>query len=81
MKISDCIGILEKEQSLERTPRGRAISEIAIKTIEATLQDKKNYNMDAIQCLGCGLIVSSLLISEGCSNCGVIDMTLNIIDK
>ena len=81
MKISDFIEILEREKVLNRTPKGRPISEFAKEAVEATLQDKKNYEMDVIQCLGCGLIVSSLLVSEGCPNCGVIDMTLNVIDK
>lgn len=81
MKISDCIEIIQKELVLGRTPRGRSVSDFAKETIKAMLQDQKNYQNDVVQCLGCGFIVSSLLVTDGCPNCGAIDLTENVIDK
>jgi len=78
MKISESIDILKKEKVLERTPKGRPISEYGIKSIEATLEDTKNYENSVLECLGCGFIISSLLVSDGCNNCGAIDLTENI---
>jgi hypothetical protein len=81
MKILDILDLLTKEKAFRRTPKGRALSDFAIQAVEATLADKKNYEMEVIQCLGCGFVVSSLLVSDGCPNCGAIDMTENVIDK
>lgn len=81
MKISDAIDILTKEQLFGRTPKGRSMSDFAKESVRATLEDQKNYESDVVQCLGCGFIVSSLLVTDGCPNCGVIDLTENIIDK
>ncbi len=78
MKISEAIPILNREQTLERTPKGRSISEYAIETLSSTISDQKNYHMDVIGCLGCGFVISSLLVSDGCPNCGAIDLTENI---
>jgi len=57
------------------------LSDYAIKTVGATLVDQKNYQMDVIQCLGCGFVVSSLLVADGCPNCGAIDLSENIIEE
>jgi len=79
MNISEAIDILSKEKSLGRTPQGRALSDYAKETVDATLVDDKNHNMNVVQCLGCGFIVSSLLVADGCPNCGAIDMTEDIL--
>jgi hypothetical protein len=81
MNISEVLNILNDQLLLKRTPKGRAISEFGIKAIEATIQDTKNYENPAIRCLGCGFVVSSLLVADGCPNCGVIDLTENIIEE
>lgn len=81
MKISEAIQILNRERSLKRTPKGRSMSEYATECIEASLQDSKNYESNIVECLGCGFIFSSLLSDSGCPNCGVIDLTENVIDK
>lgn len=81
MKISEATDILQKEQALGRTPSGRALSDYAIQTVGATLEDQKNYQMNVIKCMGCGFIVSSLLVADGCPNCGAIDLTEDIIKE
>jgi hypothetical protein len=78
MKISDVIGILQKQKMLERTPKGRPITEKAIEVLNATLSDEKNYHVEAVRCKNCGIISSSLLVPEGCVNCGSKDLTAEI---
>jgi hypothetical protein len=78
MNIKDGIKILKAELLLERTPKARPITKEAKEVIAATLEDKKNYDSLLAQCLGCGLVASILLSSQGCSNCGVLDLTLEI---
>ena len=80
MKISDVLHILMAEKVFRRTPLGRPLTEYAIETIEAALEDKMNQDQDAIVCKNCGLIQSSLLVPEGCS-CGSKDLTTNIITE
>lgn len=78
MKISEGIEILRAEKILGKTPKARPLSDFAKETVEATLADQKNYETELIECLGCGMIVSSLLTSEGCPNCGVQDLSMDI---
>ena len=61
MKISDVHDILRDEKWLARTPTGRSMTEYAVNAVEATLEDEKNWDMDAIKCKNCGIIVSGLL--------------------
>ena len=70
MKIEQFLNMLKTEEVLERTPTGRAISEEALEAVRATLDDEKNYGVEAFQCRNCGIILSSLIIPEGCMNCG-----------
>ena len=77
MKISEVISTLMAEKLFRRTPMGRPLTDFAIDTLNAALEDIKNQNQDAIRCLNCGLITSSLLVSDGCV-CGSKDLTLNI---
>ena len=79
MNIVEAIYILNKEKSLGRTPNGRALSDYAKKTVDTTLKDNKNHHMNVLKCLGCGFVVSSLLVADGCPNCGAIDLTENIL--
>ena len=78
MKIKDGIEILKAEKTLGRTPKAWPLSEYAQEVIEATLLDQKNYESDLTQCLNCAFTFSSLLSSDGCPNCGVSDLTLNV---
>jgi len=78
MKIVDIIPILNMQKSLKRTSCGRPITDVAIAVINASLEDEKNYESDAILCENCCIIMSSLLVPSGCPNCGVKDMTYNI---
>ena len=78
MKISQVINTLKIEQITGRTPKGRSLTDRAKEGISSTLQDEKNWEMDAIKCLNCGIILSSLLASDGCINCGGIDMSVDI---
>lgn len=78
MKIKEGIEILKAEKILGRTTKAWPLSEYAQEIAAATLEDQKNYESDLTQCLNCGFVFSSLLSSEGCPNCGVVDLTLNI---
>ena len=78
MKISEGLDILNKEIKLARTPYGRPLGEFAIESLNAVISDTKNHDNNLAKCLGCGLIISSLLISEGCPNCNVEEFDLNI---
>ena len=78
MKISETIPTLKAESVLLRTPSGRPIVEYAQECIRAALEDEKNYNSEAVKCLACCIIMSSLLVSSGCPNCGGHDLDYNI---
>jgi len=78
MKISDVIGILKAERNLKRTPSGRPIVEYAVESINASLSDEKNWDMEVMKCVNCCIIISGLLVPEGCVNCGSKDLTAEI---
>jgi hypothetical protein len=78
MKIQEGLDILKKEVALARTPYGRPLEDYAVESIKSVIGDVKNHNNDLVKCLGCGLIISSLLTSNRCVNCGVEEMTLDI---
>jgi rubrerythrin len=71
MKISDAIPTLKAETIFKRTPTGRSITEQAIETLKATIEDQKNWQSEVVKCINCSIISSSLLASEGCPNCGL----------
>ena len=78
MKISEGLDILKKEEVLSRTPFGRPLGDYAVKSIQAVIGDTKNHDNELVKCLGCGLVISILLTSEGCPNCGVEELTTEI---
>ena len=78
MKISENLFILKTESVFKKTPCGRPLTDYAVDVINATLSDEKNYNSEVVQCLNCCIIVSSLLVPEGCVNCGSKDLSTNI---
>jgi len=80
MKIVEVIPDLKAELYFGKTATGRSVNEEAKSSIQATLSDTKNYEVEAVKCLNCGIILSSLLIQSGCPNCGGSDLT-TIIDK
>lgn len=81
MNISEIVPTLKAEQALKKTPCGRPITEYAISAIDAALSDEKNYEAPAIKCLNCCIIMSSLLVPEGCVNCGGKDLTTDITNN
>lgn len=52
--------------------------EYAISAMEATIKDIDNYNQNAVQCVNCGVVVSSLLVADGCPYCGNLKLTTEI---
>jgi hypothetical protein len=78
MNITQILPTLQAEKVFRKTPSGRPITDYAIEVIEAVLSDEKNYEAPAIRCLNCCIILSSLLVPEGCVNCGGKDLTTNI---
>jgi hypothetical protein len=81
MKISEVIKILMAEKIFRRTPKGRILTDFAVENIIAALEDEKNYDQQAIQCLNCGLITSILLVPEGCHQCGSRDLNTDFIQQ
>ena len=81
MKVSDSIDILEKQFILERTPKGRSITDYALEAINAALCDEKNHDSEVFQCKNCKYINSGLLYAEGCPNCGSKDLEMNITEE
>jgi hypothetical protein len=78
MNISEISTLMYTQGILGRTPKGRLITEYGVNALMAALSDEKNHGVDAVLCKNCGIIMSSLLIPEGCPNCGGNDMTLSI---
>ena len=78
MNISEVVPTLKAEKTFRKTPSGRPITEYAEQVIEAALSDEKNYEAPAVKCLNCCIILSSLLVPEGCVNCGGKDLTTDI---
>lgn len=78
MKISEVIPTLKAELGFSRTPSGRSISDYGLEGVRTTLEDSKNWHVDAIKCLNCCIILSSLIVPKGCINCGGQDLTLDI---
>ena len=79
MNITEATDILNNEYRDGKTPVGRPLTEFAKKSVKTALEDVKNQHMDVVKCLGCGFVNSILLTADGCSNCGVIDMSTEII--
>jgi len=83
MKIKHCIEELNKQIALGMTPKGRPITDDATAFIQATIEDKKNYESSCVTCKNCGMIWSSLLIydsqvnRDGCPNCGSLDLKID----
>lgn len=79
MKISEGINILTAELLLMRTPCGRPINEYAQECIETTISDTKNHSQNLAKCRACCIIVSSLLVPNGCPNCNGHDLDIENI--
>jgi len=77
MKISEVISTIKLEIVLGRTPCGRPINDYSVDALKATIEDKKNYNQNAVGCRNCCIIISSLLVTDGCPNCGGHDLDIN----
>jgi len=78
MNIDQARQIIKTEIELERTPEGRPLTKEAILNLDASLSDEKNLGNDVVQCIGCGMVASILLVEDGCSNCGCLDLKTNI---
>ena len=79
MNIFNLQKTLLAESVFTKTPKGWPASEFAVQSVEAALSDEKNMDSDGVQCKNCGLIISILLVGEGCPNCGSVDMTPDVI--
>ena len=77
MKVSETINTLKAQRNFERTPKGRSLTEYAKNSIDAVLEDEKNWNMDVMKCLNCGFINSGLYFESGCKNCNSKDLSIN----
>lgn len=78
MKIREGLQTLKTERVLERTPKGRFITDYALQTLDAAMEDVKNYENELAKCLGCGFVNSILLFEDGCPNCNVIDIKADL---
>lgn len=78
MKISEILNTMRAERVFGRTPFGRSLTDRALETIDATIEDTKNYGSEAICCKNCHFIGSSLLAESGCPNCGAKDISTDV---
>jgi len=78
MNIDQARKILKTQIELERTPKGRPLTKEAILNLDAALSDEKNLGNDVVECANCGMVASILLVSEGCTNCGCVDLKTDI---
>lgn len=78
MTVQTSMHVLMTERKLERTPCKRPLSDYAIQCIDASINDQNNANVAVIQCAACGMVVSSLLVENGCPNCGGLDLSQNV---
>ena len=81
MRISEVTKTIQAQIAMERTSCGRSITQLGVDTCQAVLDDTENYEQDAIKCKNCCIILSSLVIPEGCVNCGCKDVTYDITDQ
>ena len=73
MNIEEAKPIIDKQIVLKRTSKGRGINENAIEALKTSLEDEGNLGTEFVVCKNCGFVVSSLLIFDGCPNCGGLD--------
>jgi len=78
MNIDQARKIIKTQIELGRTPEGRPLTKEAILNLDAALSDEKNLGNDVVQCIGCGMVASILLVEDGCPNCGCVDLKTNI---
>ena len=78
MKIFEVMSIIKAEKVLKRTPTGRRITEHGVDNLNAMISDEKNWGSKVKKCLNCGIVISELLVPEGCPNCGSKDLTSDI---
>ncbi len=78
MEINKILSTIKAQISFRRTMTGRPINDKTIGILKVAIGDDKNCSSDAIKCLNCCIINSSLLVPEGCQNCGSKDLSLTI---
>lgn len=78
MQIQEIISTIKAEIIFRRTVSGRPINEKTLEILKTAIADSKNSSSEAIKCLNCCIINSSLLVPEGCQNCGSKDLSTNI---
>lgn len=74
MKINDSINLINTQIKLLKTPKGRPITDYALKCLQSMVSDTNNQDINVLTCLNCGLLISNLLIEKGCPNCGGLDI-------
>lgn len=78
MKISEALDTLVIQLRLGRTPKGRIITDFGKENLKSCIEDTANHDYEATKCKNCGLIISALLVQEGCPNCGGLDFDSNV---
>lgn len=73
MNVSDATQTLKTQIVIGRTPKGRKLTDFAIASLTSCLNDSLNQGAEVTQCKNCGMVVSVLLIADGCPNCGGLD--------
>lgn len=81
MKIKDAIGTLQAEINFSRTPSGRTVTERVSEALQVAIGDKDNWEQNVVKCLNCCIIQSSLLVPNGCPNCGCKDFSNNVTNE
>ena len=80
MNVEQALTMLQTQKAIGRTPSGRPIHKHAIEALDSAILDVKNYGNEVVQCKSCGFVISILLTETGCPNCGIEELTTNVIE-
>lgn len=80
MNITEAKNILNTQLVLGKTPKGRSITDYAKEVITSCMNDAGNQNANVSACKNCGIVVSVLLVADGCPNCGGLDFNSDVIE-
>ena len=81
MDLNSAKKIIKTQIELGLSSEGRRLNEEAILSLDSCLSDEKNMGNYSVECIGCGMVQSILLIEDGCVNCGCLDINAEVKGK
>lgn len=81
MDLNNAKKIIKTQIELGMSSYGRMLSKEAISYLDSCLSDEKNLSNYSVECMNCGMVQSILLIENGCSNCGCLDIDAEVKNK